>query len=400
MTSKINISGKFLVIISIIVQLNFFMYFYYKINNTILKILYLSQFPLFFIITSFFCFYTINLFYNIVAPARWINQNSKYLTWFEPIIQKYIVSSNNINLQFKSFYSQNSPIHKKNPNPQNQQNPQNQHIIQKSGSIDTTELSNSIYYKPIIKKNSIDFDYEKVKETEIIITIQIPVYTESFDLTLKKTFDNMVEVCNKYNIQNTRYKINFFINDDGMDVIDNIEKEKRLNYYSSHDCIFWIGRPKENRTGKFKKASNMNFCIRQVLLANYPNPIGEIEYTWEYLSEKYCFDYKKSNCYDFMFGKYILLFDSDSSTNVDCMDKLIYEIENNPKIGFLQMKTNAEIVCGNLWEKMIGHFTNGIYDVNFLYACSNGFPAPLVGHNCMLKFDVIMEVEKSKNGYS
>ena len=114
MTSKINVSGKFLVMISIIVQLNFFMYFYYKINNPILKILYLSQFPLFYIITSFFCFYTSNLIYNIVAPARWINQNSKYLTWFEPIIQKYIVCSNNINLQFKSFCSQNSPIRKKN----------------------------------------------------------------------------------------------------------------------------------------------------------------------------------------------------------------------------------------------------------------------------------------------
>lgn len=410
MTSKINISGKFLVIISIIIQLNFFIYFYNRINSGILQILYISQFPIFFIITSFFSFYTINLIYNIIAPARWINQNSKYITWFEPIIQKYVVSSNNINLEFKSFFSQNSPNFKKSVNIKNKTDKadktdnienSNNKIMQiiNNFSSDSNELMNSIYYKPQIKKYS-EYDIEKVKESEIIITIQIPVYNESFDTTLKKTFDNMVEVCNKYNNQNNKYKINFFINDDGMAVIDNLEKQKRLNYYSQHDCIFWIGRPKENRSGKFKKASNMNFCIRQVLLANYPNPIGEVEYGWEYLSNKFCFEYKKSNCNDFQFGRYILLFDSDSSTNIDCMDKLIYEIENNPKIGFLQMKTNAEIICGNLWEKLIAHFTNSIYDINFLYACSNGFPAPLVGHNCLLRFDVIMEVEKNINGYS
>ena len=399
--------------ISIIIQLNFFIYFYNKINNGILRILYITQFPIFFIITSFFCFYTINLIYNIIAPARWINQNSKYITWFEPIIHKYVVSSNNINLEFKSFFSQNSPIFKKSNNVENKSENKSEnkvdnnlnsnnkitHIIDKKLNSDSNDQLNSIYYKPIIKTHT-EYDIEKVIESEIIITIQIPVYTESFDTTLKKTFDNMIEVCNKYNKQNNKYKINFFINDDGMVIIDDLEKQKRLNYYSQYDCIFWIGRPKENRTGKFKKASNMNFCIRQVLLANYPNPIGEIDYDWEYLSNKYSFEYKKTNCHDFKFGKYILLFVSDSSTNIDCIDKLIYEIENNPKIGFLQMKTNAKIICGNLWEKIIAHFTNSIYEINFLYACSNGFPAPLVGHNCMLRFDVIIEVEKNINGYS
>jgi hypothetical protein len=405
MTSKIIISGKILVMISIIIQLNFFIYFYNKINNNVLKILYLSQFPIFFIITSFFCFYTVNLIYNIIVPARWINQNSKYITWFKPIVHKYIISSNNINLEFKSFFSQNSPNFKKSLNVQNiSDNKENLNnkimcIINKNLILNSKEQINSIYYKPIIKTNT-NYDIEKVIESKIIITIQIPVYTESFDTTLKKTFDNMVEVCNKYNNQNNKYKINFFINDDGMKIIDDSEKQKRLNYYSQYDCIFWIGRPKENRTGKFKKASNMNFCIRQVLLANYPNPIGEIYYDWEYLSNKFSFEYKKTNCHDFQFGKYILLFDSDSSTNVNCVDKLIYEIENNPKIGFLQMKTNAKIICGNLWEKIIAYFTNNIYEINFLYSCSNGFPAPLVGHNCMLRFDVIMEVEKNINGYS
>jgi len=404
MTSKINISGKFLVMISIIMQLNFFIHFYNKMNSDILKILYISHFPLFFIITSFFSFYTINLIYNIIAPARWINQNSKYIAWFEPVIQKYIVSSDNINLEFKSFFSQNSPNFKKSNNIQNKSdNQENSHNkithIMNNLNYDTNEQMNSIYYKPLSKKYS-EYDIEKVKESEIIITIQIPVYNESFDLTLKKTFDNMVEVCNKYNNQNNKYKINFFINDDGIAIIDDLEKQKRLNYYSQHDCIFWIGRPKENRTGKFKKASNMNFCIRQTLLANYPNPIGEIKYCWEYLSNKFCFEYKKTNCNDFQFGKYILLFDSDSLTDIDSIDKLIYEIENNPKIGFLQIKTNAEIICGNLWERIIAHFTNNIYEINFSYACSNGFPAPLVGHNCLLRFDVIIEVEKSINGYS
>ena len=227
MTSKINVSGKFLVMISIIIQLNFFIYFYNKINSGILKILYISQFPVFFIITSFFTFYTINLIYNIIAPARWINQNSKYITWFEPIIQKYVVSSNNINLEFKSFFSQNSQNFKKPINIQNKLDNEEKtdnkimQIVKIFSNDSNEQMDNSIYYKPQIKKYSI-YDIEKVKESKIIITIQIPIYNESFDKTLKKTFDNMVEVCNKFNNQNNKYKINFFINDDGMAIIDNI----------------------------------------------------------------------------------------------------------------------------------------------------------------------------------
>lgn len=377
MSSYVSLSGKILVIISIIIQINFYIYFYNRINSKPIKILYLCNFPFFFVITSFFCFYLVNLLYNIITPSGWIQTNSKYLAYNEPTIQNYFVKSNDINLEINYY---NSSL---------------------KNSLDSYEQNNSIYYKPIVKKSQTNINNQfDMNNNEIIITIQIPVYTENFDFTLKKTFDNIIDLCNLYNNDtNNKLKLNLFINDDGLQVIDTVEKEKRINYYSQYDFLFWIARPNENRTGKFKKASNMNFCIRNVLLANYTNPIGNITYTWEYLSDKFNFEYKKSNCYDFKFGKYILLFDSDSFVNPNCIDKLIYEIENNPKIGFLQMKTNANKVVNNFWQNIISHFTNSIYDNNFLYSCSNGFPSPLVGHNCLLNFEIMLMIEKNINGY-
>ena len=96
MSSKNILSGKILVIISIIIQLYIYLYYFFKINVSILKIIYLCSFPFFFTITSFFCFYTINLLYAIIAPSRWINQNSKYLTWHKPIIKSYYAETNKL----------------------------------------------------------------------------------------------------------------------------------------------------------------------------------------------------------------------------------------------------------------------------------------------------------------
>lgn len=64
------------------------------------------------------------------------------------------------------------------------------------------------------------------------------------------------------------------------------------------------------------------------------------------------------------------------------------------------MKTSSMQICWNKWENLISYFTNSIYEINFLYSCSNGFPAPLVGHNCLIKFDALMDVEKYKNGHA
>ena len=39
------------------------------------------MFPIYILISSFFVFYSVNLVYNIFVPAKWIEQNSKYLAF-------------------------------------------------------------------------------------------------------------------------------------------------------------------------------------------------------------------------------------------------------------------------------------------------------------------------------
>lgn len=63
---------------------------------------------------------------------------------------------------------------------------------------------------------------------------------------------------------------NIFINDDGMQIIDERARLARQEFYEEHN-IGWVARPKHNpdpadgeafvRRGKFKKASNMNYAL-------------------------------------------------------------------------------------------------------------------------------------------
>jgi hypothetical protein len=241
------------------------------------------------------------------------------------------------------------------------------------------------YYLSYNKSNNI---FDKTSQ-ETILTIQIPVYTESFDSVLRETFENALELAREYNkIHNTT--INVFINDDGLFVVNENERNKRLTYYSNNQNeLFFIARPKENRAGKFKKASNMNFCLN--IIENLrPNSLL-------FLSNFFNFEFS-SNIETMKLGKYIFLLDSDSrirmTNNENLLDSLIKEMEFDPAIGYLQLKTNARTLDRSLmspWENTISHFTDNIYDICFYTSCSNGYLSPLIGHNCILNWDIIRE---------
>lgn len=56
-----------------------------------------------------------------------------------------------------------------------------------------------------------------------------------------------------------------FINDDGIQLISEEERQARIEFYADHS-IGWTARPKHGkdgfvRKGKFKKASNMNYGL-------------------------------------------------------------------------------------------------------------------------------------------
>lgn len=109
------------------------------------------------------------------------------------------------------------------------------------------------------------------KELKILpsVTIQIPLYDENFKKVLRPMLRTCISVRDDY-IQKGG-KCNIIVNDDGIfkfinDDINKIEENinrdviERITYYKKYNIAF-TARQLQNRTGRFKKASNMNFCF-------------------------------------------------------------------------------------------------------------------------------------------
>lgn len=502
MTHLINshVSGFIMVIISIILQISVWVIVFQSVKTYLLKSLFVIMFPVYFVITSFFTFYTVNLLYNIIVPPRWIEQNSKYLSFTSPIVIRQNPLDNadntsreeilNLNIQrnhsiysdsslesgeysstvesftiseslksLNSIQSANSTQTNKSDNlhlnfasssesrgtkmdfelngdiemgiknincksksyddtPFINSNKLLQKNIQKTKSLSpintqtnsTFSKNTSTYspatYSPIANQNALLLDVEDTNSTDsnnidnrpVIITIQIPVYTEDFSETLVNTYENIKMFVEYWNSEHSDSKANILIHEDGLQKVNEQERNKRIEYYNQFNDSFYIARQVEGRAGRFKKASNMNFGMRQILKINKKNNSNKDE-DWENASRTLNFMYKQSNASTFEIGKYILLIDSDSRFNPYAIEALIYEMEMSPNIGYLQVRTASNKVIKSTWENAISHFTNSIYSINFLYSSSNGFPAPLVGHNVVLRWEALQNVEKLMNGY-
>lgn len=390
MTHLINrhISGTLLVIISISIQIIFWFYQFIHTNKLSLQVFLVVIFPIYFIISSFFIFYSVNIVYNIFVPPRWIEQNSQFLS-FTPKLEGF--KNNNSNYE-QSEISCESFIELDKPK-------ESQFSEKKSDSSDSSDS-----YNTLSTINSIfSLEYENLfsfEDKPVMLTIQIPVYTEDFDETLFYTFENVRKFVNYYNNNSQNWRTNVLINEDGLQKVSEEEKNKRIAYYNLFSDFFYIARPVNGRAGKFKKASNMNFGLRQILkINNLNNSVNKIA-EWEIQSKNLNFLYKESNAHSFQIGKYILLIDSDSKFNNYALPLLINEMEASPNIGYIQVRTNSNKVIKSLWENAISHFTNTIYDINFLYSCSNGFPSPLVGHNAVLRWSALLSVETLLNGHN
>jgi hypothetical protein len=359
-----HISGCIMTIVSITLQILLWIYAFNNVGTST-KVIFILFFPIYFTLSAFFVFYCVNLLYNIVVPPKWIEQNSKYLSYTSPFpIAPY---DNNEKKQYDMELGQMPPLR-----PHSEIHPLTKVLITSPTKL-PPELRNT---KPIT-----------------LITIQIPVYTEDFDETLKATYENVKHFVQYFNDKYGYCKANVLINEDGLLKVSPEEKQKRVNYYDKFDELFYIARPVNGRVGRFKKASNMNFGMEYIMKIN-SKPESERDMTWLFYQEIVGFEYKRENSCTFEIGKYILLLDSDSKFNPYAIESLIYEMELSDNIGYMQVKTKSNKIIKHMWENSISHFTNSIYGLNFLYACSNGFPAPLVGHNVILRWSAMLEVEK------
>ncbi|KAJ6479644.1 glycosyl transferase family group 2-domain-containing protein [Mycena sanguinolenta] len=97
------------------------------------------------------------------------------------------------------------------------------------------------------------------------VTVELPVYKESLEETIAPSVYSLKKAMQTYARQGGTSSI--FVHDDGLQLIGEEEREKRIAFYADHG-IGWVARPKHSdapdgfkRAGRFKKASNMNYGL-------------------------------------------------------------------------------------------------------------------------------------------
>ncbi len=231
------------------------------------------------------------------------------------------------------------------------------------------------------------------------VTIQVPVYKESLQHVLQPTLDSVRAAITEYELQGGTASI--LIAEDGMLVIDEEEKQARLDFYRRHD-IAWIARPRHGdmfvRAGRFKKASNLNFSMQiaqkyeDSILAN-PNQNREA-LLQRILKERHP---EADGEGDVSLGELILLIDSDTRIPADSLLPSAWEMASSPDVGILQHCSGVLIVGSGFFEKSLAYFMRFIYFF-ISWQTATGEVAPFVGHNAFLRKSAIAELSEESLG--
>ncbi|CAN0057476.1 unnamed protein product [Heterosigma akashiwo] len=189
-------------------------------------------------------------------------------------------------------------------------------------------------------------------------------------------------------------QVNIFVNDDGMQVVDEKTKNRRLRFYKKHGIAF-VARPEkpggEERKGKFKKASNMNYCLNISEAVKKEMTDGGLQY------QQAAENILRQRNQEFLIGgsviigDIILLVDCDTRVPVTAIYDTVGEFSDE-NVGYTQHLTTALRITDDYWQATIGFFTNQIYRLGIRLACSLGDPCPLVGHNAFLRWTALQEV--------
>ncbi|KAK9467989.1 glycosyl transferase family group 2-domain-containing protein [Lipomyces arxii] len=238
------------------------------------------------------------------------------------------------------------------------------------------------------------------------ITIQCPVYKEGLDAVIRPTMRSLLAAVTTYELQGGT--ANIFVNDDGLQLISPEEADERRRFYDDH-LVGYVARPAPGqngyvRAGRFKKASNMNYCL------NVSNRVEEIleekskgldlekldESVEIHMYEDALAQVAKEDpdCWlagDIRVGDIILIVDSDTRVPEDCLLDAVSEFHSSPNVAILQNTAGVMMVVFNYWEDLIAWFTRLIYFA-IQYGTSSGDAAAFVGHNAFLRWSAVQEV--------
>lgn len=266
------------------------------------------------------------------------------------------------------------------------------------------------------------------------LTIQIPVYDEDFKKVLRHTLRDCVIARNHYIEMGG--KCNIIVNDDGIfkflndrlnNLDSNTEVNNRVKYYKKYNINF-TARKYQDRVGKFKKASNMNYCnniltqsspLRSTNRLKSPVTINMEDFEFpSHFSIQYnngistpshkpdifrdiTVDKAKRHMYygDISIGDYILLVDSDTKIPWSILPSIVRVFEKDPTIGYTQHFTvPLESSYQNFFSRMISFYTVNLYHVIFRVCTRNGDISPLIGHNITLRKSALEKISGDNDG--
>ncbi|KAG6889283.1 hypothetical protein C0992_005759, partial [Termitomyces sp. T32_za158] len=284
---------------------------------------------------------------------------------------------------------------------------------------------NSRYYSAIKPESNKEVDSQLPH-----ITIEMPVYKESLEETIAPSVFSLKKAMQTYARQGGTSAI--FVHDDGLQIIDEAERQKRISFYANHN-IGWVARPGHSsdsdgfkRAGRFKKASNMNYGLQLSLLmekhilAIEASGMYDINSDSETLEDKalelaieevYQTNGQKwrpwaKNARSLRIGEIILIVDSDTIVpevrvytqcilsdllgKQDCLRDAARELAECPEVAIIQHESDVMQVAHHYFENGIAHFTRRINKCISM-GCANGEVAPFVGHNAFLRWSALQD---------
>ncbi|KAH8684988.1 glycosyl transferase family group 2-domain-containing protein [Ilyonectria robusta] len=306
-------------------------------------------------------------------------------------------------------------------------------------------LRNSRYHSAVKPNRKRYVNYELPH-----ITVQMPVYKEGLRGVVVPTMVSVMAAIQYYENQGGTASV--FINDDGMQCIQPELAAARKQYYRENGIgycarmptmktakgggfLSWFKRsppvdPEVDnqdeselspqgranklgfvRKGKFKKASNMNYCLAfSNRVEDELHRLTELECTnrnctYEELSaedDDALYEVALQNMLDadegktwaegnIRMGEIILIIDCDTRVPIDCLLYGALEMHESPEVAILQHGSGVMQVAHNIFENGITYFTNIVYTA-IKYGVGTGDVAPFVGHNAFLRWKAIQSV--------
>ncbi|KAK3679131.1 hypothetical protein LTR78_000691 [Recurvomyces mirabilis] len=277
---------------------------------------------------------------------------------------------------------------------------------------------NSMYYSAKAPKPGRYKDYELPH-----VTIEMPVYKEGLKGVIMPTIESCMAAVRYYEERGGTASI--YVNDDGMQLVKPELAEARQAYYELNN-IGWCSRPPHCteegerfflRKGKFKKASNMNYCLDftgrveddwLVRIAAECEKRGCTQADLSIEEEEVLYDEARESQIEadggktwaagnVRMGEVILIIDSDTRMPEDCLLYGALEMHESPEVALLQHASGILQVVNNVFENGITYFTNLIY-TSIQFAVGSGDCAPFVGHNTFIRWKAIQSVSWEEDG--